>query len=545
MDSALLKKEFCDDKMYLLSIIKTRSVELLQSERNLKDFIEKISKKMKECKLSEYESLVLVAELHMSIHNFSTLVHADIVKSLDRIKLFTERKARATKNNEQLESLANYYISNMNEIIKTRCNELWNLAIIAKEQIIIINKIVEAGKSCMKIEDIVNLFENFYEFKQVFKEFTKKLKRLFATTSEYNVCIEITETCCKICLKKATGSNLTEDFSIFLSFLLSLFGNSAYAKKRLKFIPVAHSRSSLNGITSIIPLDEASEAINIVGSEIKPNETSEENNILEEVRSLVLCNDYKIIEVSEDTEKNSLTQINNLIPSKCNYYLATIKIPETTSKLIEILYRIIETSSWNENKVYIFKSCVKEFIRLKEYHISSSSLLPNSICLFFNSCKYISYHLIVITSKVKLELTELPINWSLNSLIFQINKCASESFTKMFRVLQQDICEKLELTSENANGIDENANKALFIAENSFILFRDMLSTMDSYTFISKLIDYMIILILRLIHTEKIDPSSLKSIISKISDFSRYFNGLDPCKFSKQWTNLIAINTTS
>lgn len=553
MDCAVSKKKICEDRSYILSIINTRNIELIQTEKNIQSFLKKVKKHSQKYNQIEYINILILTEIHAGFPQFTQMLQKNLPEAIETLKKYFNNFT--AKNDNEVDQAISYYLGIMAENVKMKCNQLLRLCVGTSEETLMVFEQVELDNKSINIRQIIDYCENFGILDNFLKKFVIKLKTFFSKILSYKFESETLPHGLKICLKKTKNQlnyteNLLEIFRFLDTKLFELLDSKVYF----------YSKLDLLSIISLCPDCHTPEVQGFLKSFREKGRISErlENNLIVDsageldtgkvlglVREYCLSDEFRVIEVSENTEKHRISSIIEETPSlqksETFYSLPKTKIPHTTSSIISLVYDVLKTIDKNNQedvikKISMMRSCIQYFLNTKSNTLSKQNALANSICLFYNSCKYIIYHLICINA-IYINQYPWPIQSliSFSDLIFLLKNYSCESLNKILTQLRENIQKKLNIMTLTPENITENITEALKLSGNNFALLKEILNTEISCGFIGKLIDFIIITLNTLIKRIKVDNANFRCAIAKIFDFEVFFNGVNPCKYSKQW----------
>lgn len=506
MDPAFAKQELNHDKTLLLTLIRNRPADVSKGQKALLEFAKTIKIKAGECADLNFSSLELAIDLHTGLFQFNTVLDKDFYEACAVVRCFKAKNAEVFTDDEGIATKIWNYLAIIERILIERCAEYWNAVVKVNDDEILIRKTVEIEQQKLSLVEIRELCMEFCDFEKSLKWIRGKVMAMIEKSKGKQLVLEEKDSL--HVLKLVERPFDLENFEKVQEVLQDLCGNSKIIEKILR---------------ELVPPKPL----------VSPHsESTEKNAILEQVKLLVLSNDQKVTEVHEDTEVHSLKSLT--FPFEpCNYSLPMLKIPESATSLINLIYNMREPPS-----SHLIKTIITRFVHSKKQRILSNSSSTSSICLFYNTCKYISYHLLVLTTQIKSLHSYLPITWSLNWLIYTINKNSSQVFAKSLQKIKFDIASLLELQEFSSPKLEETINQSLLHLETFLPLFHDLFPSPDSYKAIGHLIDYTLILILHLLKASKSDSFLSKSIICRIHLLNWYFDGKNPLDFCPSWSKM-------
>ena len=420
---------------------------------------------------------------------------------------------------------------------------------VLQDEIIVVHDAVVDENKIFKIEEVFKFCEIFDDFDEVLKNLTKKIQRFFEEIRNFKIEIQKEPTNVKILLKKTKNPiDFAANFAEILSFLsvklFVLMKNKSFFVKKLRLfriLSLCPYSPELQKTAESLYKDDYISFFELESVKNSANQKLNESQILQRIRNLITTDDLRIIKTNEETELQNLSSSLTNYSTKERYFiLKNLSVPESTRRIIEIVYEIFESicrnteTSIRKKKLNLIRNIIQLFVSCKGNSLINNSL-PNTICFFYNSCKYIIYHIIVINTRLNNTIPEAFADGiSFSDVIFQLKSSSTECFLKIYKQICFNVSENLNVLVVNNDNLVENITQALNTAGNSFVLIKEILDNEVSCKFIGKLLDFLIFQLENIAERCKIDIENFKSAVNKIFEFEVFFNGC-PQNHSHEW----------
>ncbi|CAG9312238.1 unnamed protein product [Blepharisma stoltei] len=603
MDPAELNKLVIDvdlQKQNLIEITDPRKPEFLQSETSINEIenqIAEIELKMLELNLGDdfkpWKDLNLckiLANIHSAIESFPTVLKGSIS---DAIVIFNKAKEKIKcvrePDPELMQRIAEKII-NWQGRLKAAVEDVWAELVKYQKDSITVFSQFNKGEKCIRTEEIIqNLIElGYIEEKMSFLinwgiDLCKRQDHLIAENIANNGVKLSSKESSKISPLFLLLNNLKE----FLLFLCKNLKINEFSIDVLKFIDLIwllkpkieetiqeldDPSQSYQEIYEIIKDFEATiseykivdksykELSNIVQGwkAIKAKYT--QTQVMGKVRELILIEDIRILEISDATERGTISSIMITSDKKKTdthfYKLPTMHISESTKKIVEIIYKILDDSlilpeSDLLKSLRLARECFMLYKALKYSTISSKSTQLLPACLFYNNCLYLIHHLILIPAHYSHHLPPnlqyaiyladlIPIFQSeANQVFFQMKDFYREKMLNFVRKLQ---FHKIEA---NYSEMERVLNASIAVIHECCGVWREVLSKRDYFkstgNMVDALIGYLVPLAMKLEDIVMEDTPPLKQLLWKVFELKDVFLGESPVQFSQQWERLVLL----
>lgn len=548
MESNQAKKQFYDDRTQMLSILSKKNFDSNDSEDTLKSFIRYAE--IKDSKFLDYDSIKDLSNLYRIKLNINSMIEKDLGKT---VSIWTEYKARYLNDREDtFDSLYSDSVRFIEQRLIEKLKKIWNKIVTIENNFITINEKVQVDYNEYFIEETLKNLEQFSDFQTLLETLANDTINILNKSSQYLMKHEVFQNNSKLYIaEELTQENYSQSLSAIFNFLdHKLF---QLAKTHKIFI----KRLNFSELLQKAPEDFRASLLEFLqnsGFSFK-QKTSIKNtgnffNMLQEIRELALQEDLQLTEISERDIPNSISAaFTELVPEtvqKSKISFSKIKVPNSVIRFIEILYRLLTPSASSEEILKIFPNvrlCIHLYLTTKSATIQKKSQI-NRFCMFFNTCKYLEYHLIVINSNILNKVdTDTAKSLHLSDFVYKIQQKIAVSFKKLQKKFEKQVLNDFHSCVEkqklNVMKINEKLNKY----EDYLKDIHDILCQ-DSCKVIGRLLDFIIISLKTVFSHMNAECSHLRPLLLTINSFSKFFPSGQEGQYAKQWSTLNELDNT-
>jgi hypothetical protein len=268
--------------------------------------------------------------------------------------------------------------------------------VVLQDEIIVVHDAVVDENKIFKIEEVFKFCEIFDDFDEVLKNLTKKIQRFFEEIRNFKIEIQKEPTNVKILLKKTKNPiDFAANFAEILSFLsvklFVLMKNKSFFVKKLRLfriLSLCPYSPELQKTAESLYKDDYISFFELESVKNSANQKLNESQILQRIRNLITTDDLRIIKTNEETELQNLSSSLTNYSTKERYFiLKNLSVPESTRRIIEIVYEIFESicrnteTSIRKKKLNLIRNIIQLFVSCKGNSLINNSL-PNTICFF-------------------------------------------------------------------------------------------------------------------------------------------------------------------
>lgn len=548
MECSLAKKQFYDDRTQMLSILNNKVFDSNDSEDTIKSFLRHIENK--DSKLFDYDSIKDLTILHRIKLNINSLIEKDLNST---VNLWAEYKKRYLNDREDtFDSIYSDSLRFIEQKLMEKLKKLWNKSVVIDNNYIVISDKIQIDYNEYIIDDILNNLGKFPDFQVILEALAKGLNSIINKSSQFQIKIDSTPSTSKLYTGgEATPENFSQSLSAIFTFLthrlFQLAKNQKIFNKKLNFSELFNTLAH-----DLIPI--FSESLKNNGFSIKEKNSNQNLDaytlLLQEIRELALHDDLQLTQILESELPNSISSVyNKLAPEdgkKIKFLFNKIRVPNSALRFIEIIYNLLTPSPSSEEILKTFpkvRTCMQLYITVKSTVTQQKSQI-NRFCIFYNTCKYLEYHIILINANILNNIDRsVAANLHLSDFIYKIQQKIGVSFKKLLKKFEKQVLNDFQSCVENKRLNVMKINEKLTKYEDYLKDISEIICQ-DSGKVIGRLLDFIIINLKTVFSPMNAEYSQLRPLIQTIRSFSRFFQKGTVVEFAKQWSVLNELDSS-
>jgi len=588
------------ERNFLTSITNPQSEEFLQTSSKINELLNRLDKLgISISNLEEINSKVhemrqvhsvcqVLAKLHSELERFNSVLNYSLEEA---VSLYVANKEKVESLGNQDSPLMKTILEKLSEqggTLRAQLESAWSEAVYVDTDVVRVQKCIKKGSVFLSLTELLELLEKL-GLKQNKK--TQLLEKLTQNVLALGSCrVKLVEQKNESRLdffKENETSEISEVINrleIFIDFVVSEFSVLSLGKTILENIAVPHLLSALflsisekavsseeyqTHVCSLIKEFEnhlaekkvVEENYQELSNQVKNSHENllknRETSVLNYVRELVLSEDVKTVEVSDFTERNSVSSLlveNNKkkASNSGNFKLPLMSISENTHKLVEKFYEVLEEALSQSKESSLLKllklsrSIITLFKALKAHSLGHKKSQPLAAALFYNNCVYVTQHLVLMPASYMSRVPpHLKYSVYMADLIPLIKTEADNIFSEMFNGQKDNILNclkgiKLQDIELRYSEMEKMLDRALGVLSGTARTWKEVLSAQDYCKAVGKLGDslvaYMISLVLKLNFISTDDTPPLTQLISKLFGIGQMLDS--PSQYFEHWERL-------
>lgn len=588
------------ERNFLTSITNHQSEEFLQTSSKINELLNRLDKLgISISNLEEINSKVhemrqvhsvcqVLAKLHSELERFNSVLNYSLEEA---VSLYVANKEKVESLGNEDSPLMKTILEKLSEqggTLRAQLESAWSEAVYVDTDVVRVQKCIKKGSVFLSLTELLELLEKL-DLKQNKK--TQLLEKLTQNVLALGSCrVKLVEQKNESRLdffKENETSEISEVLNrleIFIDFVVSEFNVLSLGKTILEDIAVPHLLSALflsisekavsseeyqTYVCSVIKEFENHLAETKVveknyqelSNQIKNSHENllknRETSVLNYVRELVLSEDVKTVEVSDFTERNSVSSLlveNNKkkASNSGNFKLPLMSISENTHKLVEKFYEVLEEALSQSKESSLLKllklsrSIITLFKALKAHSLGHKKSQPLAAALFYNNCVYVTHHLVLMPASYMPRVPpHLKYSVYMADLIPLIKTEADSIFSEMFNGQKDNILNclkgiKLQDIELRYSEMEKMLDRALGVLSGTARTWKEVLSAQDYCKAVGKLGDsliaHMISLVLKLNFISTDDTPPLTQLISKLFGIGQMLDS--PSQYFEHWERL-------